>query len=111
MKKKLLGAFFILCLFFGIAYYISLPDYRVFNSMSFGSGNRRDTTLEVVIYKYWKIGDTIQEIEEEHNQINGTPTTLEINLYYSQHLIRYGAQPFKTVLFEYGEKNKQTALH
>ena len=34
-------------------------------------------------------------------KINGTPTTLEINLYYSAWLIRYGEKPFKTVVFEY----------
>jgi hypothetical protein len=42
-----------------------------------------------------------RKIETEHNKINGTPTTLEINLYYSAWLIRYGEKPFKTVVFEY----------
>lgn len=104
MKKKLIITFLVLCLFVGIAYYISLPDYHVFNSVSFGSQETRDTTLDVVVYKYWEIDDTIREIEEKHNKINGTPTTLEINLYFLRRLIRYGEQPFKTVIFEYSEK-------
>lgn len=104
MKKKLLVTIFVLCLFVGIAYYISLPDYHVFNSVSFSSQDTRDTTLDVVVYRYWKIDDTIQEIEEKHNKINGTPTTLEINLYFSRRLIRYGEQPFKAVIFEYDTK-------
>ena len=49
----------------------------------------------------WGIDETIRKIETEHNKINGTPTTLEINLYYSAWLIRYGEKPFKTVVFEY----------
>ena len=60
-----------------------------------------DTELTVIVYKYWGIDETIRKIETEHNKINGTPTTLEINLYYSAWLIRYGEKPFKTVVFEY----------
>ena len=104
MKKKLIITFLALCLFVGIAYYISLPDYYVFNSVAFSNQGTRDTTLNVVVYKYWEIDDTIQDIEEKHNKIYGTPTTLEINLYFSRRLIRYGEQPFKTVILEYSEK-------
>lgn len=89
------------CLIAGICYYISLPDYHVRNSMSFSNQGTRDTELTVIVYKYWGIDETIRKIETEHNKINGTPTTLEINLYYSAWLIRYGEKPFKTVVFEY----------
>ena len=104
MKKKLIITLFVLCLLIGISYYISLPDYRIFNSISY-------STLKVVVYKYWEINDTIKKIEEEHNKINGTPTTLEINLYYSKLLIRYGKKPFKTVMFEYNQKKRKTTLY
>lgn len=43
MKKKLLFAAIILILLAGILYYVSLPDYLVFNSMSFSNGATRDT--------------------------------------------------------------------
>ncbi len=92
-------------------FYISLPDYRIFNSISYSNQDTRDTTLKVVVYKYWEINDTIKKIEEEHNKINGTPTTLEINLYYSKLLIRYGKKPFKTVMFEYNQKKRKTTLY
>ena len=107
MKKKLIITLFVLCLLIGISYYISLPDYRIFNSISYSNQDTRDTTLKVVVYKYWEINDTIKKIEEEHNKINGTPTTLEINLYYSKLLIRYGKKPFKTVMFEYNQKKRK----
>lgn len=90
-----------MCLAIGIYYYISLPDYQVLSSMSFSSGNERDTHLKVIVYKYWGIDETVSKIEAEHNGINGTPTTLEINLYRTAWLIRYGEQPFKTVMIEY----------
>ena len=38
MKKKLLFATIVLVLLAGVLYYISLPDYLVFNSMSFSNG-------------------------------------------------------------------------
>ncbi len=78
MKKKLIITLFVLCLLIGISYYISLPDYRIFNSISYSNQDTRDTTLKVVVYKYWEINDTIKKIEEEHNKINGTPTTLKL---------------------------------
>ena len=83
MKIKVITTFLLFCLIAGICYYT------------------RDTELTVIVYKYWGIDETIRKIETEHNKINGTPTTLEINLYYSAWLIRYGEKPFKTVVFEY----------
>ena len=71
MKKKLLFATIILVLLAGILYYISLPDYLVFNSMSFSNGANRDTELQVIVYQYWNTDEVIAEIEAEHNQING----------------------------------------
>lgn len=74
--------------------------------MSFSNRGTRDTELTVIVYKYWGIDDTNREIEAEHNKINGTPTTLEINLYYSARLIRYGEQLFKTVIIKYDKAKK-----
>ncbi|WP_287712845.1 hypothetical protein [Blautia sp.] len=106
MKRKVIITLLLLCLIVGICYYISLPDYHVRNSMSFSNRGTRDTELTVIVYKYWDIDDTIREIETEHNKINGTPTKLKINLYYSARLIRYGEQPFKTVIIEYDKVKK-----
>lgn len=101
MKKNFLISLSVLCLLIGIFYYISLPDYHIFNSTSFGSQSNRDTTLQVIVYKYWDIDELIREIEEEHNKINGTPATLEINLYYSRWHFLHGKEPFKTSMFKY----------
>lgn len=92
--------------FITICYYISLPDYHIHNSMSFSNQGMRDTELIVIVYKYWGLDNTIQDIVTEHNKINGSPTTLKINLYYSAWLIRYGEQPFKTVVIKYDETKK-----
>ena len=53
MKKKLLLVTITLILLTGVLYYISLPDYLVFNSMSFSNGANRDTELQVIVYQYW----------------------------------------------------------
>lgn len=94
MKKKLLFSTIILILLAGVLYYcISLPDYLVFNSMSFSNGANRDTELQVIVYQYWNIDEVIQKIETEHNQVNGTPTTLTINLYHSKWSFHNGHEP------------------
>lgn len=63
MKKKLLFATIILVLLAGVLYYISLPDYLVFNSMSFSNGANRDTELQVIVYQYWNADEVVAEIE------------------------------------------------
>ena len=101
MKKKLLFATIMLVLLAGVLYYISLPDYLVFNSMSFSNGANRDTELQIIVYQYWNIDEVVAEIEAEHNQINGTPTTLIINLYHSKWSFKNGYEPFYTNFIEY----------
>ena len=66
MKKKLLFATIILVLLAGILYYISLPDYLVFNSMSFSNGANRDTELQVIVYQYWNTDEVIAEILQKN---------------------------------------------
>ena len=61
-----------------------LPDYEVYSSTSFSNGGNRDTVLNVIIYRYWGIDELAERIKDEHNMINGTPTTLEIRMYYSE---------------------------
>ena len=65
------------------------PDYLAFNSMSFSNGANRDTELQVIVYQYWNADEVVAEIEAEHNQINGTPTTLTINLHRSKVSAKY----------------------
>ena len=88
MKIKVITTFLLFCLIAGICYYISLPDYHVRNSMSFSNQGTRDTELTVIVYKYWGIDETIRKIETEHNKINGTPTTLEINVVFQKEYTR-----------------------
>ena len=57
--------------------------------MSFSNGANRDTELQVIVYQYWNTDEVIAEIKAEHNQINGTPTILTINLYHSIWSFRY----------------------
>ena len=110
MKKKLLFVTIILTLLAGVLYYISLPDYLVFNSMSFSNGANPDTELQVIVYQCWNTNEVLQEIEAKHNQINGTPTTLKINLYHSKWSFHNGYERFIPLLSIMIEKEKQTVL-
>ena len=82
MKKKIIATITMLCLLTVLYNYLRLPDYHITNSISFSSADTRDTELTVIVYKCWEIDGLIKDIENAHNKINGTPTTLEINLYY-----------------------------
>ena len=104
MKRKILIVITILCLSAVIYGYLRLPDYHIINSMSFSTQDTRDTQLKVIVYKCWEIYDVIQEIEVEHNRINGIPTTLEINLYYPTYFLHDDSKPFKTVTIQYTKK-------
>ena len=72
--------------------------------MSFSSADIRDTELTVIVYKCWGIDGVIKDIENEHNKINSTPTTLEINLYYPTYYLHNNSKPFRTVTIEYNKK-------
>lgn len=104
MKKKLLCILSIVLLA-GLVYYLSLPDFIIHNSMSFSydsdHGQIRDTDLRVISYKYFETESLIEDIEEEHNEINGTPSSLEINLYHSKWELRHGIGPYYTSKIEY----------
>ena len=104
MKRKVLIVITILCLSAVTYGYLRLPDYHIMNSMSFSTQYTRDTQLKVIVYKCWGIHDVIQEIETEHNRINGIPTTLEINLYYPTYFLHDDGKPFKTVTIRYNKK-------
>ena len=74
------------------------------NSISFSSADTRDTELTVIVYKCWEIDGLIKDIENEHNKINGTPTTLEIKLYYPTYYLHNNSKPFRTTTIEYNKK-------
>ncbi len=104
MKRKIIIVITILCLLAVTYGYLQLPDYHIMNSMSFSTQDTRDTQLKVIVYKCWEIHDMIQEIEAEHNRINGIPTTLEINLYSPTYFLPNSSEPFKTVMIRYNKK-------
>ena len=70
-------------------------------SMSFSNGANRDTELQVIVYQYWNADEVVAEIEAEHNQINGTPTTLTINLHRSKWSFHNGYEPFYSTTINY----------
>lgn len=107
MKKNILFAIISFILFLSILYYLSLPDYLVLTSISFSNASKRNTELQVVVYHYQNTNQIIKEIEEEHNQINGIPTTLTINLHHSKWSLHNGNKPFYTITINYGKKSRQ----
>ena len=96
MKKKIIATITMLCLLTVLYNYLRLPDYHITNSISFSSADTRDTELTVIVYKCWEIDGLIKDIENEHNKINGTPSTLTINLHHSKRSFKQGRKPWKS---------------
>lgn len=96
LKKKLL---FLIVVLLGIVYYFTLPDYEIHSSVSFSNRGTRETELNVIVYQYWEIEELAERIRAEHNMINGTPTKLKINMYYSEWSLRE-SEVFKTIIYE-----------
>ena len=101
MKRKMI-VISILLIALSFGYYLSLPDYYVYNSFSESNSyhNTRSTRLEVISYRYWNYEELFEDIETEHNTINGTPTELEINLYISK-WHKSNGKAIKTKTIEY----------
>lgn len=110
MRKKIMLLIVVLVVLSGIGYYISLPDYLVWNSysQSNSASGTRDTKLSVIVYQYWDYDELIDDIVDEFNGINDDPasTSIEVNLYYSKCHMR-NSEPFRTEQFAYENKIKK----
>ena len=109
MKKK--RYFIIISILLAIIlYYTILPDYHILTSsiVTFSNDDVRNIELQVIAYHYLNIDKLIQKIEAEHNQLNGVPSTLTINLYRSKWSLRNGYKPFYTTTINYIQKSRQS---
>lgn len=101
MKKKKILIIVVVTLLISICYYnFCLPDYIIHNSISNSNSyhNTRDTRLEVIVYHHYfgNYDKLMEKIKDEFIEINGEPTTLEINLYYSKRHYFSSDKPFKS---------------
>lgn len=97
-KKMIIGI--IIYLIF-LTWYARLPDYREHSSSISSSQNYRATNLKVIVYKAHYFSSLYEEIAEKHNRINGTPSKLTLELYFSKRAINNGQSPYRTIVFDY----------
>lgn len=103
--KKRTGYLAAVCLIVVLAlaaYYIHLPDYRVYKVFSQSGLNYRETDMYVIVYKPWHIEKKVNGIVSQQNNMNGTPNKLTIWLYYSKRDVDRGRE-FYEATFEYDE--------
>ena len=82
-------------------WYAKLPDYEEFNSRSFSAGTTRETTMKIIVYKAHYNPYLYRMIAAKHNDINGTPTKLKLELFFSKSAIKRGKRPYRTIIFDY----------
>lgn len=76
--------------------YHAMPEYKIKNDMSFIGPSGRHTIVKVIIYKNHYAQELPEKIEKFFVNLNGEPTSLQIDLY-----IPGESKPYKSVHFEY----------
>lgn len=82
----------IFILFF--AWYASIPDYDISNSIITSTSNHTETTLKVDVHKAFFNPYLYTEIAENYNSDNAMPDKLTMQLYFFN-------QKYRTVVFDY----------
>ncbi|MCI8889101.1 MAG: hypothetical protein HFG70_13615 [Hungatella sp.] len=95
MKKKYLCITGILMSLYLYGYH-TIPEYQIQMSISIGNRSERQTMLKVIVYRNHFDKELPREIEQFFVDLNGAPTTLQIELYFDGH-----QHPYKTVSFDY----------
>lgn len=83
-------------------WYAKLPDYQEFSSTTFSTGNRKDTTIKIIVYKAHYNPYLYHMIANRYNDLNGAPTKLKLELFFSKNAILRGKKPYRTIIFDYG---------
>lgn len=78
-----------------------MPDYHIWNSIVIEGQERRESTVDVVVYKQWLSSKVYKEIEKEFVQVNGKPKKLTLRLFLPVLRDRHGEEPYRTVVFDY----------
>ncbi len=74
----------------------TIPEYKIKSSISMENPTERQTILRVIVYKNYYAEDLPGKIEQFFVELNGKPTTLQIELYFDE-----DSKPYKIVNFEY----------
>lgn len=84
------------------SYYTRLPDYEILNSSNFTSaGNYVESDIDVVVHKRRHNDEMYKCIESQHNNLNGIPNKLTINLYKSETDCTHNIQPYVIISIDY----------
>ena len=104
---KIVVFLLLICVAGGVGWYVSLPDYYTHFSYSQNNGTkRRESTLDVIVYKRHHDKSLYDEIADEYIEINGPVNKLELQLYYSRGRMRDN-NSYKTVIYDY-DNNERT---
>ncbi len=103
---KILIFLTLLCIAGGVGWYIILPDYYTHFSFVESNGTkRRESTLDIIVYKRHFDETLYDEIADEYIEINGPVNKLELQLFYSKSRIKDN-NSYKTVIYDY-DKNER----
>ena len=99
--KRLLLLFILLLLFSSTYNFYSRDEFEFRSGYAHQGGSTRHSVMNVVVNRNWHDDELPERVEAQFILMNGKPTTLKLNLYYSIWHLRYGAEPYKTLYYEY----------
>lgn len=106
MRKMIFGVLVMMMIAGGV-WYLTMPDYHVMYSYSVSYENMRNTELTVVVYHWLNTENIAKKIETEHNEINGVPSELTINMYYTKWQARKRRKPYKKIYINYDNTSEK----
>lgn len=83
-------------------YYIRLPEYKIYCSITNTGADFRETDLHVIVYKPWDMEETMRKIVLQYKKMNGVPSRLTVHLYHSEYDAGRG-NVFYEIIFLYGD--------
>lgn len=88
-----------------VVYVNWFPEYKIYWSFSSEGQDFRETELYVMVYKPWRMEQTVEEIVQRHNKMNGVPGCLTVRCYYTQHDMEIGRECYEAV-YVYSEEER-----
>lgn len=71
-------------------YYMQLPEYKIYKSISGEGADYKETDLYVIVYKSFNLEKTTKKIVSQYTKMNGTPNKLTIWLFRNEYDANHG---------------------
>lgn len=100
--------FLIICtlLIFNVYTFYNRREFEFRSGYSHQGGSTRHSSMNVVVNRNWYDDSLPERIEAQFILMNGRPTTLKLNLYYSVRHLHSDDEPYMTLYYDYSDQTQ-----